>query len=154
MHIVPGFLHLVLIRSLASLALMRLLMLADCCNAIQSVHVSLQCNCVHISFVCTVALVVHVSLLAIGRNETPIIHDLFLKLPFKICFNVSGTMHMLCMAGYWMFSFQNGGTDVLKNWLQLQAMAVTIVLVLGSTPAIVLIAVFSIGVFGCMVASG
>jgi hypothetical protein len=28
-------------------------------------------------------------------------------------------MHMLSMAGYWMFSFQNGGTDELKNWLQL-----------------------------------
>jgi hypothetical protein len=130
---------------------MRLLMLADCCNAIQSVHVSLQYNCVHISFVCNVALAVHVSLLAISRNETPIIHDLFLKLPFKICFNVSGTMHMLSMAGYWMFSFQNGGTE---NWLQLQGMAVTIVLVLGYTPAIVLIAVFSIGVLGCMVAFG
>ncbi len=154
MHIVPGFLHLVLIRSLASLALMHLLMLADCCNVIQSVHVSLQCNCVHISFVCNVALAVHVSLLAIGRNETPIIHELFLKLPSKICFNVSGTMHMLSMAGYWMLSFQNGGTDELKNWLQLQGMAVTIVFVLGYTPAIVLIAVFSIGVLGCMVASG
>jgi hypothetical protein len=53
-----------------------------------------------------------------------------------------------------MFSFPNGGTDELKNWLQLQAMAVTIVLVLGYTPAIVLIAVFSIGVLGCMVAFG
>jgi hypothetical protein len=38
---------------------------------------------------------------------------------------------MLSMAGYWMFSFQNGGTDELKNWLQLQAAAVTIMLVLS-----------------------
>ncbi len=99
MHIVLRWvLHPILfIRSLTSLALMHLLVLV---YVILYVHFFCwKCSCVQFFF-CNVAIGMHVYLFIIGKNETPKIHDLFLKLPSKICFNVSNIMHVWYMVGY------------------------------------------------------